>query len=255
MAIKVAVANQKGGIGKTTTAICLADGLRNRDKRVLLIDTDPQCSSTGVYRALIHNHETLLDVLIEGEDIRNCIQHLPLGDIVASDGALKDAETSIKTDADRYYHLQDALTTIEDLYDYIIFDTPPGNGVLLGNVLCSADKIIMPITVDAFGVQGMFDFYNTMLTYKKRINPKIYIDGILFIKYKGRVKLTKDLENNVIPQTLAQMGNTKIYDTKIRECIKCQESQALGVSLYEYDPHCSTARDYNQFIEEFIRGE
>ena len=253
MAIKIAVANQKGGIGKTTTAICLANGLLNRDFKVLLIDTDPQCSSTGVYDAKIEDQETLLDLMLSNISADKCIQQTPMGDIIASDPQLKDAETSIKADADRYYHIKDSVEILENMYDYIIFDTPPGNGVMLGNVLCCADKVIMPITADKFGIQGMQDFYNTLLSYKKRINPNIYIDGILIIKYKPRYMLTKDLENGSIPDMVKKM-NTKIYTTKIRECIKCQEAQALGVSLFDYDKNCTTAIDYNMFIEELLKN-
>ena len=192
-------------------------------------------------------------MMIGDEKAVNCVQHMQLGDIIASDPQLKDAETSIKADADRYYHIKDAIEELDQKYDYIIFDTPPGNGVLLGNVLCSADKVIMPITADKFGIQGMQDFYNTMLTYKKRINPNIHIDGILIIKYKGRYGLTKDLEKGIIPE-MAKRMETKIYETKIRESVKCKESQALGLSVFDYDSNCTTAIDYNHFIEEFIRG-
>lgn len=252
MAVKIAVANQKGGIGKTTTAICMATGIQNRGFRVLLVDTDPQCSSTGVYGAKIENQETLLDLLLDGVEAEKCIQHMEMGDIIASDPQLKDAETLIKVDTERYYHLIDTMSTLDDKYDYIIFDTPPGNGVMLGNVLCAADKVIMPITADKFGIQGMQDFYNTMLSYKKRINPKIYIAGVLIIKYKSRYGLTQDLETGTIPKMVSKM-ETKVYNAKIRECVKCQEAQALGQSLFDYDSNCTTAIDYNQFIEEFLK--
>ena len=252
MAIKLAIANMKGGIGKTTTSLCLADSLQKKGKRVLLIDTDPQRSATGVYGASIEDTETLADLMYSNTEAKDCIQKLPLGDMIASDQALQDAETQIKSDADRFYHLSDACKSIEDNYDFIILDCPPGNGVMLGNVLSYANYIIMPITCDKFGIQGMTDFVEVMNTYTKRINPTLKIIGVLMIKYKGRQSLTKDLEDNLIPSIVKEMG-TKLFETRIRESVKCQEAQALSKSLFEHDPKCSTAIDYTTFTDELLK--
>lgn len=252
MAIKLAIANMKGGIGKTTTSLCLADSLQKKGKRVLLIDTDPQRSATGVYGASIEDTETLADLMYSNTEAKDCIQKLPLGDMIASDQALQDAETQIKSDADRFYHLSDACKSIEDDYDFIILDCPPGNGVMLGNVLSYANYIIMPITCDKFGIQGMTDFVEVMNTYTKRINPTLKILGVLMIKYKGRQSLTKDLEDNLIPSIVKEMG-TKLFETRIRESVKCQEAQALSKSLFEHDSKCSTAIDYTTFTDELLK--
>lgn len=252
MAVKIAIANQKGGIGKTTTALCLAAGLTSRGFKNLIIDTDPQKSTTSVYGAKEDNTYTLADMLFSNTPASECIQQTSLGDIIASDSILKEAEIRIPADADRYYHLADTCKSVEDKYDYIIFDTPPGNGVLLGNVLSCADSVIMPITCDRFGIQGMVDFYNSMCTYKKRINPNIYIAGVLIIKYKGRQSLTHSLEEETIPE-IAKTIETKVFETKIRESVKCQESQVYGKSLFEYAPNSTTAIDYNMFIEELLK--
>lgn len=252
MATKIAIANQKGGIGKTTTALCLTAGLINRGYKVLLIDTDPQKSATSVYGAREEDTCTLADMLFSNTPASECIQKTALGDIIASDSLLKEAETRIPNDVDRFYYLKDTCKCIEDEYDYIIFDTPPGNGVLLGNVLSCADSVIMPITCDRFGIQGMIDFYNSMCSYKKRINPGIHISGVLIIKYKGRQSLTQSLEEATIPEIAAQI-ETKVYETKIRESVKCQESQVYGKSLFEYAPNSTTAIDYNMFIEELLK--
>ena len=252
MAIKLAIANMKGGIGKTTTSLCLADALQKKGKKVLLIDTDPQRSATGVYGAAIENTSTLADIMYSDTDAKECIQKLALGDMIASDQVLMDADTQIKADADRFYHLSDACKSIENDYDYILLDCPPGNGVMLGNVLSYANFVIVPITFDKFGIQGMTDFVDVMNTYTKRINPELKILGVLMIKYKGRQALTKDLEDNLIPSIVEKMG-TKIFDTKIRESVKCQEAQALSKSLFEYAPTCTTAEDYVTFTEELLK--
>ena len=252
MAVKLAIANLKGGIGKTTTSLCLADALQKKGKKVLLIDTDPQRNASGVYEAAIKNTETLADIMYSNTEAKDCIQKLPLGDIIASDQALQDADTQIKSDADRFYHLSDACKSIEEDYDFIIFDCPPGNGVMLGNVLSFANFVVMPITCDKFGVQGMTDFIEVMNTYTKRINPTLKILGVLIIKYKGRQSLTKDLEDNLIPSIIKEMG-TKLFKTRIRESVKCQEAQALNKSLFEHDSKCSTAIDYITFSDELLK--
>ncbi len=251
MAIKLAIANMKGGIGKTTTALCLADSLSRMGKKVLLIDTDPQKSATGVYGAQTEDTATLADMMYCGTLASECIQHTQMGDIIPSDIALSDAETQIKTDADRFYHLSDTCQEIENSYDFIICDCPPGNGVLLGNVLSYVDHVIMPITCDKFGIQGMNDFSNVMASYTKRINPKLNILGVLMIKYKGRQNLTKDLEETLIPEIVEAMG-TRLFSTKIRESVKCQEAQALGKGLFSYAPGCTTAKDYTTFTRELM---
>lgn len=254
MAIKLAIANMKGGIGKTTTSLCLADALQKKGKKVLLIDTDPQRSATGVYGAAIDNSYTLADIMYSDTPAKECIQHLPLGDIIASDSLLMDADTQIKADADRFYHLSDSCKSIENEYDFIILDCPPGNGVMLGNVLSYANYVIMPITCDKFGIQGMTDFVDVKNSYTKRINPGLKILGVLIIKYKGRQSLTKDLEDNLIP-SIAKSMETKIFKTRIRESVKCQEAQALSKSLFEYAPSSTTATDYIAFTDELLNEE
>lgn len=252
MATKLAIANMKGGIGKTTTALCLADALKRKKKKVLLIDLDPQKSATGIYQANTKDVLTLADIMYCGATAAECVQHTALGDIIPSDTALQDAETQIKADADRFYHLSDSCTSLEEKYDFIICDCPPGNGVLLGNALSYVNYVIMPITADKFGIQGMHEFNDVMHSYTKRINPALKILGIVMIKYKGRQTLTKDLEQNLLPTIVKDM-NTQLFSTKIRESVKCQESQALNKSLYEYAPSCTTAIDYQQFAEEILK--
>lgn len=252
MAIKLAIANMKGGIGKTTTSLCLADALQRKSYKVLLIDTDPQRSATGVYGAAIDGVNTLADVMYTDTDAKECIQKLALGDIIASDPALKDADTQIKADTDRFYHLADACKSIEKDYDFIICDCSPGSGVMLGNVLSYCNHVIMPITCDKFGIHGMTDFVDEMNKYTKRINPGLTIAGVLIIKYKGRQSLTKDLEDNLIPSIVDEM-KTKLFDTRIRESVKCQEAQAINKSIYEYAPTCTTAEDYIKFTEELLK--
>lgn len=252
MAIKIAVANRKGGIGKTSTALCLVDGLRNRNKKVLLIDTDPQRSSTGVYGAKTDDINTLADMLYSDVNALECVQKCKLGDIIPSDEVLENADNQIPADADRFYKLSDSCKDLEEKYDYIVFDCPPGNGVILGNVLSYANYVIIPITCDKFGIQGLSEFKSVMGAYQKRINPDLKVLGVLITMYKGRQSLTRDLENGIIPQKVKDLETT-LFETHIRECVKLKESQALGVSVFDYDKNCTVSVDYNLFIEEVIK--
>ena len=252
MAKKIALANMKGGIGKTTTALCLSHSLIKLGYKVLLIDTDPQKSATSVYGARTENVPTLSDMMFENMQASECIQSLELGDIIAADNSLQYADTQIPTDADRFYHINDTCSAIEDDYDFIIFDCPPGNGVMLGNVLSYVNYVVIPIIADKFGVQGMYDFKDVISMYSKRINPSIKILGVLIVKYKGRQNLTRDLEENLIPKLVENL-NTKLFDTRIRESVKCQEAQALGKSIYSHAPKCSTSTDYDRFTRELLK--
>lgn len=253
MAVKIAVTNIKGGIGKTSTSICLATGLKRKKKDVLIIDADPNSmSTTGVYKAKIEGQGTLADILYSGDKVETCIQKTPLGDIVPCDKLLQNADTQIPPDADRFYHLLDAAGDVEKDYDYIIIDCPPGNGVILGNVLSYVDYAVIPITCDRFGLECIADFSKIMSTYKQRINPELSILGILITMYEGRQSLTRELEEDFIPGEASKL-DTVIFKTRIRRSVKLKESQMFGKSIYEYAPKSSVAEDYSKLVDEILK--
>ena len=252
MAVKIAIANKKGGIGKTTTALSLTYALQKMGKRVLLIDTDPQKSASGVYGAAIGDEATLADIMYGGMDAKEVILKRNLGDIIVSDEQLETAEQTIPSDADRFYHLSDSCQSLENEYDYIIIDCPPGNGVMLGNVLSYVNHVIIPITCDKFGIQGLAEFKDVMDSYKKRINPSLDVLGVLMVMYKGRQNLTKELEEGVIPKYVDVL-QSKLFNTTIRTSVKIQESQALGLDLYDYAPLSTAAIDYAEFAKEVVK--
>lgn len=252
MAIKIAVANQKGGIGKTTTALALASGLIKRGYKVLLVDTDPQRNSSKVYRAKTLDIATLYDIFFAGFKAEECIQHTELGDVIASDELLKNADVEIKRSPKMYYYIKNALRGVEDNYDFIIFDTPPQTGILLGNVLMATQYVVCPVTCDMFGVQGILDFYNTVTEYMgEEGNENLSFLGILRVKFKGRQNLTKDIDENALPAFAKEM-HTRVFETKIRESVKCQEAQTTMCSLFDYAPDCTSAIDYDALITEIL---
>lgn len=252
MAVKIAVANRKGGIGKSTTALALAAGLKKRGYKVLMIDTDPQRNTTTVYRAQTEQTATLYDIIFSHFKAADCIQKTGYGDIIPSDEQLRDADTMIKPGPGMYKYIRRAVGEVEDQYDFIIYDTPPHVGLLLGNVLMSCEYVVVPVTCDSFGVQGIYDFYDTIKEYQED-NEKLKILGLLIIKYKGRQSLTRDVEENLLPKYSKNMG-TRVFDTRIRESVKCQEAQTLRTSIFDHAPNSTVASDYDSLIDEILKG-
>lgn len=250
MAIKIAIANQKGGVGKTTTALSLADQLQCRGKKVLLIDCDPQRNSSAVYRAEIDGVATLYDVIMSGFDAGDCIQHTSCGDIIACDPGLQDVDTKIKESPKKYTILKRSIKGIDKKYDYIIFDTPPHVGVLLDNVLMAAQYLISPIKCDLYSVQGIQDFYETVKD-DFEMNDELKLLGLIKNQYKGRQSLTKDLEENTLP-VVAEKLNTKIFKSTVRDSVRVAESAALGIRLSQYKPGREVSEDFSRLTDEIL---
>lgn len=250
MAITIVVANQKGGIGKTTTATTLAS-LLGETKKTLLIDADPQGNSTDTYQAVIEDTATLYDVMVDSDrlPLAEAIQKMPNGDIVASDPLLSKAEKMLDGDVEGLYRLKDAIEGLEG-YDYIIIDTAPSMNVVLYNCLIAADKVIIPVTADQYALQGLMQLHDTIKAVQRRQNPTLRIEGLLLIKFSGRSNLEKEIQEYL--QELSQKMETKIFQTTIRECIKIKEAQAKKKMLINYAPNCTTAKDYIAFLEELL---
>jgi len=245
------VANQKGGIGKTTTATNLA-GILSKRAKTLLIDADPQGNSTSTYQALVEDVATLYDVMIDSEKlpIDEAIQHTANGDIVASDPLLSKAEKILDGDVEGFYRLKDALDEL-DGYDYVVIDTAPSLNVILYNCLIAADEVIIPVTADAYSMQGISQLYDTIMAVKRRQNPALNVAGLLLVKYSGRSNLEKATREEIKKQAL-EMG-TRLFDTSIRECVKTKEAQEKKVLLVDYAPKCNTCVDYLQFTDELLK--
>lgn len=248
MAVIYVVANQKGGIGKTTTATTLA-GILGKRKRTLLIDADPQGNSSCTYQAKVEDQATLYDVMVDSQmlPMADAIQHLENGDIVASDPLLAKAEKMLDGDVDGLYRLKDALDGLTG-YDYIVIDTAPSLNVILYNCLIAADEVIIPVMADAYSLQGLMQLYDTIKAVQKRQNKKLKVSGLLLVKYSGRSNLEKQVYEELI-QLAEQMG-TKVFSTTIRECVKTKEAQEQKKLLVDYAPKCTSMQDYFSFVKE-----
>lgn len=248
----IVVANQKGGIGKTTTATALASILSAQKKRTLLIDADPQGNSTDTYRAVSKDVATLYDVVLDRDDplpISEAIQKTEIGDIVASDKELKKADITLSNDASALYILKEALAELKG-YDYVVIDTAPADNMLLKNCLVAANKVVIPITADRYAIQGLADLNKTLLSVKKYQNPDLEIAGLLLVKYKGRQKLAQEVKDTL--EDISAQMNTKVFKTTIRESANAQKAQAARTTLIQYAPKCTTAQDYVDFTKELL---
>ena len=250
MATTYVIANQKGGIGKTTTATTLA-GVLGKKGKTLLIDADPQGNSTSTYQAVIEDQATLYDVMVDSDalPIEDAIQHMENGDIVASDPLLAKAGKLLDGNVEGLYRLQDALDVL-DGYDYIVIDTAPSLDVVLYNCLIAADQVIIPVTADAYAMQGLSKLNDTIKAVQKRQNPKLQIAGLLLVKYGGRSKLEKNVREEITD--VANQIGTKLFATAIRECVKTKEAQMNKKLLIDYAPNCTRMQDYRAFVEELL---
>ena len=249
MSTIIAIANQKGGIGKTSTALALADLLNKKGKQTLYADMDPQCNGTDNFRAKIDGVGTMYDLLVKGDP--DCIQYLDRGDIIAGDPLLKEAGEML-TGVSAAYRLRKGLDKIRSGYDYIILDTPPALSVLLTNALTAADKVIIPLTADRFGLQGMVQLHDTIADVKEYTNPNLDVDGLLLIKYNSRTNLSKGILTS-LPE-YAKMFDTRIYKTYIREAVAVREAQAAQESLFSWAPGCKPAENYEALLNEILGG-
>jgi chromosome partitioning protein len=243
----IAVSNQKGGVGKTTTATTLAYGLKLRGKRVLLVDCDPQGNSTDTWRATNKaGSPTLADLLFTNEPAEDCIQHTEMGDILAGDPVLEDAEKHL-TGFAGFFKLKKRLEPLLTLYDHIILDTPPNLGILLQNALIAAEGVIVPVTCGRYALQGMGRFVETVNDVND-VNPDLEILGMLLVQYAGRRVLAREVVAG-LPDLAGKLG-TRVFDTKIRRTEMVEKAQAERVPLQRYAPDATAAVDYATLIDE-----
>ena len=252
--ISIAIANQKGGVGKTTTACAVATALEKKGHKTLLIDADMQCNSTSVYKAKTDGVETIYDVVLASGDekanINDAVQHTDYGDIIAADQLLVDAETVLGADKlDGLFRFQEALGELKG-YDFVIVDTNPMLNLMLYNVLIAVDYVVVPVTTDRFGAQGLSQLSETLSSVKKRYNKNLKLAGLLIVKYKQQTRLGRGLRVGM--ENIAQQIGTKVFKTSIRESVKVQEAQQEQIPLIKYARGCTSARDYEYFVDELL---
>ena len=243
----ISVSTQKGGVGKTTTAQALGQGLAKRGHTVLMIDLDgQQAGLTSIMGASISGR-TSYDVLKGECPISEAIQHTEQGDIVARSPKLEQIDTEIR--ARKEDRLRIALETLKD-YDWVIIDTPPASGVLVDNALTAADGVIIPTVADVMGLYALEQFVKTISDIRKYTNPDLKILGILITRYNSRTTLTKQIVETL--EARAENLGTVVYEAKIRECIAIKEDQASQTNLFDRSTKYNSVQDYSELIDELL---
>lgn len=239
----IAITNQKGGVGKSTTANAIGAGLHAKGYKVLFIDLDAQGSLSyccNVYGAT----PTSLDVLIGKATIKEAVKETPQGDIIPASVYLSNYEGNV-TD------LKKALSPILKQYDYIIIDTPPALGKVTLNALTASNSIIVPVQADIFSLQGLAQLTQTVNFVKSKTNKGLFIKGLVLTRYNGRAVLSKELAA-MLEETANKIG-TKIYNAKIRECMAIKEALAYKQDIFTYSPKSNGSLDYTGLVDEIIK--
>ena len=249
MARIIAIANQKGGVGKTTTSINLSASLAEKGKKVLAIDLDPQGNMTsglGVDKA---EQNTVYELILGECSVSEAITDTVVENVklIASNVDLAGAEIELIGENDKEYILQKKVDYIKEDYDFIIIDCPPSLNMLTVNAMTTATSVLVPIQCEYYALEGLSQLIHTINLVQERLNPHLKLEGVVFTMYDVRTNLS-----NQVVETVKQNLDTTIYETMIPRNIRLAEAPSYGVPINMYDPKSSGAESYRKLAQEII---
>ena len=249
MAKRIAIVNQKGGVGKTTTCVNLASALQRQGKRVLVCDFDPQANATsglGVDKTTAN--PSIYEVLVEGASCAKAIVHTSYCDVVPVNKSLAGAGIEMIGMADREHLLRKALESVDDKYDYILIDCPPSLELLTLNGLCAAHSVLVPVQCEYYALEGLSDLLTTVRIVKRQLNPSLELMGVILTMYDGRTNLSMQVAEEV-----KRHFPGKVYASVIPRNVRLSEAPSHGKPVMAYDPWSRGTEAYKALAEEFVK--
>jgi chromosome partitioning protein len=249
----IAVASQKGGVGKTTTAINLSACAAEGGKRILLVDIDPQGNAaSGLGVSVDESKPTLYEVLVNGLPIEDAIQHdvLPNLDVLPSGQKLSGAEVELVGVMARETRLRHALQSVRDQYDYVFVDCPPSLGLLTVNTLTAADSVLIPLQCEYYALEGLTQLVRTIQLVQENLNPGLRIEGVLLTMFDSRLNLSQQVADEA-----RKFFSDRVYRTVIPRNVRLSEAPSFGKPIIHYDATSSGAESYRALAQEVIHHD
>ena len=246
----ISVANQKGGVGKTTTTVNLSTILAKKGKKVLLIDTDPQGNATSGLGIEKESDLSTYDLLITDVSAEDIIQETAIKNlyITPSNMNLAGAEVQLVSMMSREQRMKEKLDVIKGQFDYILIDCPPSLGLITLNAFTASDSVLIPVQCEYYALEGLGQLLNTVELVRKHLNKNLYVEGALLTMYDIRTNLA-----NQVVREVKRFFQNKVYKTVIPRNVKVSEAPSYGMPITIYDPKSKGARSYEKFTKEFLK--